>query len=825
MAVAYDNLSAPRSTVLAACGHRLRPSLPVPRLVRLLPGSSSLLAVLAAVLASLPAAVGAAELSASGLADTSAMAPQSSLARRESPGLRLHPDLDPDQLPVFTRSQSLQGDPASRVILQGNAEVRRNDVILKGSRIDYDRVADVLDAEGDVRLLRDGSVVTGPALRLNLEAESGEFQDPEFYVAATGGSGQAERAEFISRTQTRLHEVVYSGCPCPEPDWYIKARQVDLDFAENEGVARNGIVYFKGVPILGSPYLSFPLSDARKSGFLPPTFGVTSRSGVQVTVPYYLNLAPNYDATVYPTVYGRRGLQLGAEFRYLGLGYQGQLYGSWMAHDRESNGDQRWYYSIQHQQDLGRGFGLGWDLQRASDDDYFRDFSAVALDRASTVTLPQSVTLGWANSYFSAQLTPVQYQVLQDLDSPITPPYDMLPRFAFSGNRYDWHGADLRLAGEAIHFRRAPWLASGTRLPREEGSRVVAYPSITAPILRPGWFVVPKAGIHASSYRTDFNRSLYYDRQSPLGGLTEYDIGSANRVLPILSLDSGLIFERDAQLFGRAMTQTLEPRLYYLYVPYRDQSTIPVYDTALADFGFSQLFSENLFSGGWDRIANANQLTAALTTRWLDGASGAERLRLSAAQRLYFTDQRVTLPGEAPRSNERSDFLFEIAGSLTNDLSGQATIQYNPYINRLEQSSISARWDAARLASVYAGYRYIRRSFQQSGQEQVSLAMQWPFSARWYGVGRIDYSMQDSRFTQVLGGVEYNGGCCWTARVVAQRYAVSTESSNTALFFQLELNGLGRLGTDPLETLRRNIPGYQPVSRPIQPGTPFERYE
>ena len=744
---------------------------------------------------------------------------------RESRSLQLHPGIDVNQLPVFTRSESVQGDPDDRIVLEGDAEVRRNDVILKGTRIDYDRAAEVLDAQGDVRLLREGSVITGPALRLDMASDSGEFENPEFYVATTGGSGEAEKAEFLSRTQTRLHEVIYSGCPCPEPDWYIRARQVDLDFDTEQGLARSGVVYFKGVPILGAPILSFPLSDKRKSGFLPPTFGLTSRSGAQFTLPYYLNLAPNYDATLYPMIFARRGMQLGAEFRYLGAGYQGQVYGAIMPHDRESERSNRWYYSASHQQDLGRGFGLGWDLQRASDDDYFRDFSAVALDRASTVTLPQSVTLSWANPYFSAQLTPVQYQVLQDVDSPITPPYDMLPRFTFAGNRYDWKGLDLRMAGEAVRFRRVPWLATGEALPREEGTRLSIYPSITMPILRPGWFITPKAGVHASSYHTDFNRSLYYDPDSPAGGLREYDIRSANRVLPILSLDTGLIFERDATLFGRSMTQTLEPRLYYLYVPYRDQRTIPVYDTALADFGFSQLFSENLFSGGWDRIANANQLTAALSTRWLDGASGVERARLSAAQRVYFADQRVTLPGEAPRSNERSDFLFEVAGSLTDDLSGQATIQYNPYIHRLEQSSISARWDAARLATVYAGYRYIRRSFQQSGQEQVSMAVQWPFATNWYGVGRVDYSMQDSRFTQVLGGVEYNGGCCWTARVVAQRYAVSSESSNTALFFQLELNGLGSLGTDPLETLRRNIPGYQPVSRPIQPGTPFERYE
>jgi len=296
-------------------------------------------------------------------------------------------------------------------------------------------------------------------------------------------------------------------------------------------------------------------------------------------------------------------------------------------------------------------------------------------------------------------------------------------------------------------------------------------------------------------------------------------------VLPIASLDAGLIFERNGRLFNRDITQTLEPRVYYLNVPYKDQSTLPIYDTALADFSFAQVFSENVFSGGWDRIANANQVTTALTSRWIDSASGVERARVSAAQRLYFTDQRVTLPGEQARSNERSDFLFEVYGALTESLSGQATVQYNPYQSQFEQASVSGRWDAARLATVYTAYRYRRPSFLQEGQEQASVAFQWPFSQRWNGVARLDYSLRDSRFSQVLGGVEYNGGCCWTARVVGQRYAVSSESTNTALFFQLELNGLGSLGTNPLETLRRNIPGYQSVTPAITPGTPFERYE
>ncbi|TSH99283.1 LPS-assembly protein LptD [Verticiella sediminum] len=741
---------------------------------------------------------------------------------RVSPGLREHRELDANSLPAFTRSEELAGNPDESVTLTGAAEVRRNDVILKGSRIHYDRVGEVLDAEGDVRLLREGSVVTGPGLRLELDTDTGAFSEPNFYVAATGGSGRAREAEFLSRSRTRLYDAYYTGCPCPEPDWWVRARQVDLDFDKNEGLAYGGVVYFKGVPILGSPILSFPITKDRKSGFLPPTFGITSRSGVQVTTPYYLNLAPNYDATLYPSLYARRGLQLGGEFRYLRPTFSGEVYGTWLPNDRE-RGDGRWYYNLQHRQTLGGGFGLSWDVQRASDDDYFRDFSQVALDQASTVTLPRSATLSWANTYFNAQLTPVRYQTLQDADAPIVPPYDMMPRFTFAGQRYNWGGADLLMHGDITRFERSPWLTAMYDLPDDKGTRFSIYPSLSYPVVRPGWFFTPKVGVHASYYDTRFNQSLYYG--SGANDPTQFDVASQSRVLPIASLDTGLVFERQARLFNRDMTQTLEPRLYYLYVPYKDQSMLPVYDTALADFSFSQIFSENAFSGGWDRINNAHQLTAALSSRWIDASSGLERARVSAAQRLYFTDQRVTLPGETARENSRSDFLFEVYGAFTESLSAQATVQYNPHESQFEQASVSGRWDAARLATVYTAYRYRRPSYLQNGQEQASVAFQWPLTQRWNAVTRLDYSLLDSRFSQVLGGLEYNGGCCWTARVVGQRYAVSSEATNTAVFFQLELNGLGALGTNPMETLRRNIPGYESVTPPVVPGSTFERYE
>jgi LPS-assembly protein len=319
--------------------------------------------------------------------------------------------------------------------------------------------------------------------------------------------------------------------------------------------------------------------------------------------------------------------------------------------------------------------------------------------------------------------------------------------------------------------------------------------------------------------------------------------------MPIISVDSGMTFERDTTLFGKDSIQTLEPRLYYLRVPYRDQSRMPVYDTTLADFSFAQAFEENIYTGGWDRIANANQLTAALTTRYLDANTGFERMSLSVGQQIYFEDQQVTLPGETPRTNVRSNFLAETSAALTDTLSTTIGAQYNPYDDNFQQGLVSMRWSPQRLTTISLSYRYQRdpptlsngsqQQYLPQGQNQVSLAFQWPFSQRVFGVGRVDYSLHtgpitdsdgqltnDSRrVTQAIAGLEYKGDCCWTGRVVFQRYAVATDEVNTQIFFQLELTGLGSLGTDPLKLLNRSIPGYQSVNPPPTQGTSFERYE
>jgi len=775
------------------------------------------------------------------------------------PGLRLSPSLrnhalPTDDMPAFLEGDRIDGAPSGRVVLTGNAQVRRNDTVLKGDRIDYQQESGQLDAQGSVRLLRDANLVTGSRLSYNVDSDTGEVDEPNFWLGANGGSGRATHADILSRSRMRLTKANYTGCPCPNPSWEIRASRVDLDFDDNEGVARNGVLFFKGVPILASPYLTFPIKNERKSGFLTPTYGATSNSGFEVTTPYYFNLAPNYDATLTPRYLGKRGLQMGGEFRYLTKNYWGQVSGTWLGRDQQTLG-KRWLYSTQHYHVLGKGFYGDWSVSGASDNNYFRDFSSLGVNEATTTSLSKRARVGWSSRYANGYVQIQKYQTIFEPNATVRVPiYDKEPEIVWQAGRYDWRGFDAELDSSLVWFRQPIGQQNIDDMWQKrrfgpDGQRLSIYPSVAYPIERAGWYIKPKAGVHYTRYQTHWyansrrNYSGYDFQYREIYGSPSNRTRS--RVQPIFSLDAGMTFDRDASLFGKPTLQTLEPRLYYLRVPYREQQSLPVYDTSLSDFSFAQAFQENIYTGGWDRIANANQLTLGMTTRFLDADNGFERFSLSGAQRFYFEGQRVTLPSEPPRTHSRSEMLFSSTAALTDTLGVQGTVQYDTHEHDWDRAMVGLRWKPQRLAMVSASYRYQRGILTEAGtpapyvprgQHQVSLAFQWPFSRHWYGVGRIDYSLRRTvevaglpaerrRITQAIAGLEYKGDCCWTGRVVVHRYALDAKDSNTALFFQLELHGLGALGTDPMAMLRRSVPGYESVSPSPRPATTFERYE
>lgn len=760
---------------------------------------------------------------------------------KTAPHLRVQ-SVKEDNLAAYFIADSVERTQTGEILLTGEAQVRRLDAIAKGEEIRYSPDNGEVKIRGKGSLIREGSVIRSDAIDYNLNAETGHIDESSFTFGGAGGSGTASESQLLSRNHLRMKTVEYSGCPCPVPAWFIRSPNVDLYNDENTGVAKHGVLYFKNVPILYSPYLTFPLREERKSGLLTPTYGYSSNSGFELSVPYYFNLAPNYDATVTPRYLSKRGLQLQSEFRYLGLNYSGDITGTYLANDKKTKTD-RWSLLAEHTQRLGSGFGFSYNYKRVSDDNYFRDLSTFGINEASVNELQSNARFTWGGAkYFNAAVSVAKYQTLQDADlSYRRPEYDRLPQFELHGNRYNWNGFDVQSQNYATRFVMPYYSGSLSEFDRfrrtrlaPNSTRVNSYNAMSYPIVRPAWQITPKIALHLSHYDTDWKA---------VNNVAQRNLQrNVSRVVPLYSLNAGMTFERDTALFGIDSIQTLEPQLYYLYVPYRDQNDIPILDTGVATFNFSQAFSENIYSGGWDRIANANQLTVGLTTRWLDADTGFERVILQAAQRLYFENQRVFLgsygPQEYPAERSRSDYLFGAQAALTDNFNVRLDAQINPETRDRNRMNATVRWNPKRLATIAASYRYERdprafddpnyqyTSFDDDGtQEQVSLTTQWPLTQKLYALGRVDYSLQQKRSTQTILGFEYKGDCCWTGRFVVQRYAVSAQQSNSAVFLQLELTGLGSLGTDPMGLLRDRIVGYESVSPVIPEKTTFERYE
>ncbi len=684
-------------------------------------------------------------------------------------------------------AQQMEGRLEREVILEGEVEISRTDMQLTADRARYDMVEDEVHIVGNVWMKRPGQTYSGDELRLKMDTGTGYVLNPTYQMDANNGRGSAERIDFVSREQALVTAGTYSTCEGPDPDWYLSADTLDLDTARDIGTARSARLYFKGVPILGSPYVSFPLSGERKSGFLPPTIGTSNTGGLEVMVPYYFNIAPNRDLTLYPKLISRRGLQLGADARYLGETYNGQTKLEFLNDDQLTNSE-RWAVSSVHTQRITPNLSFRSNLNAASDDEYPNDFPST-LTEATHRLLAREAQMNYAGSYWNLMGRATSYQVLQDTRAleQIGRPYARLPQLAFNAAQYNVGGFDWSVLTEATRF----WHPD-----QVDGNRFVFQPRISYPIIRQSYFFKPSLSLHASHY-----------------GLERSDgRDSINRVLPTFSMDSGLTFERDTTYFGKQATQTLEPRLFYVYTPYRSQSDIPQFDTAPLDFSFAELFSESRYSGH-DRINDANQITAAVTSRFL-GETGTEHLRLTLAQRFYFKDQRVYLEDErgtdnALNSGLRSDILLAAAGQVSPTVSINTILQYNEALKEISRATYGLSWRPGPRRVLNVNYRLD----EPNDLEQFDISGQWPLAARWYGVGRVNYSMREGKIAEGLLGFEYRADC-WIFRMVGQRTPTATGVATTAFYFQLELSGLSRLGSDPLDALRDNISGYQMVSQP-----------
>jgi len=699
------------------------------------------------------------------------------------------------ETPAYVRADRVSGEMEETVRLDGKAELRREGTVVRGDHIDYTVATDQARVDGNARLFRDGTTFTGPSLQLKVDALTGTMPDAEFTYAPRQGRGSSSLIEFLGHDRLVLHDAVYTSCGPGDNGWWIKANELQIDRGDELGVAHGAKIYFQGVPIFASPYFQFPLGERRRSGILTPGFGINSTLGTEVTVPYYWNIAPNRDLTIAPRIMSRRGVLLENEFRYLEPTWRGRVAYDVLPHDIAS-GAERDNLSIQN--DYANKFGVtgGVNYNHVSDDRFFVDFGRTIVSAAQAV-LPQEAFVAYNQPFFTSALRISKNQTLQDPLAPIVKPYERIPQLTLGSSRYDWYGFDPAVTFEATHFSH-PTL--------EDGSRFILNPSLAYPLLAPGWFFIPKAQWHYTSYILD--PSLHPDNSRP------------TRSLPIFSLDTGLVFEREGSIFGgESTTQTLEPRLYYAYVPYRNQSNLPNFDSALADFNFAQLFTENVYSGS-DRIGEANQLTAALVGRIFDPDNGGERVRVAVGQRFYFSSERVTiLPTDQQRTSTESDILFALSGTIARHWVTDLAVEHSTQERQIVRGSLGIRFQPAPASVISVSYRYLIDDINQ-----IDVAAQWPLTKRLYGVGRANYSFQDTRWIETLAGFEYRADC-WLARFVAQRFATATQIATTAFFVQVELNGMTSVGTSPVEQLRRSIPGYQVINPPPREPGRYEYYE
>ena len=729
--------------------------------------------------------------------------------------IRIPPD-NKDQVPLFVEADRIQGHQDLEIEAEGSVRLRRRGQAVYADWLRYDQPEDEVNAQGHVHLEQRGDVVDGTKMRLNLDTERGAIENPKYQVQvnATRGRGEADRIVFEGQGKYRVLGGSYTSCDVGDDDWFVRAGDFDIDKDRQIGTARNASIIFLGTPILYSPYLSFSLDRQRKSGLLSPTFGSTGNSGQEFSMPYYWNIAPNRDATITPRLMSKRGVQLQNEFRYLDPLYRGEFRLEILPDDRVKNGENRSALSWTHAQSLGNGWNGSLNIQKVSDDTYFTDLST-QIAATSQVLLPRTATLAkagnwWNDGTWGFSTVVQRWQTLQtDPLNPVAQPYGT-SQLNFVANKYNAGFTDFAFNGNFSDFTH-PTLVNG--------KRAVAYPSISVPLQTSFAYLTPKVGLHLTRYDIE---------QSATAAAT-----SLNRAVPIFSAESGLVFERNTTLYSQGMLQTIEPKIYYVYIPTRNQDQIPVFDTGFQDINFATLYTENQFSGN-DRINDANQVTVGVTSRLLQQDDGIERLRVGLAQRYYFQTQGVTLPGIAPRGSNSSDLLAALSGTLAQHWTADAGWQYTTNFSQTQRLSLGTRYQPEPGRVLNLAYRYANGAVAATTGPQITsnplnpsntlrqldISGQWPLTGRLSTVARWNYSTADSRLLEGLAGLEYDGGC-WAFRVVAHSFATTATTSVKSIFMQLELNGVSRIGSNPLDVLRRSISGYsrQPMqsTRPDEP--------
>lgn len=701
----------------------------------------------------------------------------------------------PDERPIRAEAERGEFSP-TQSLLEGNASLSRGDQRLRADRITLDRAANRARTEGQFTYGDPQQALRGQQAEVDLNAETGWFRDVDYYLRERNAQGHAEKARVDqSRRRSRLENSTYSTCPRGNEMWKLRASEINLNEATGRGTARHLVLEFRDIPVFYFPYLSFPINDARQSGFLVPRQGYSSESGFDLAIPYYWNIAPNQDMTITPRLMTERGVLLGVEYRFLQSWQQGQIGFEYIPDDRRYGGA-RGSFNITDRAAPLPNFYTDLRYEYVSDDSYIRDLS----NNLSFLTpnyLERHLDARYHGDWWQGLMRVEGFQILNPAVFAITGnPYQRLPQLLFDGA---WPpGADgfsYQMRGEMVNFQQSDMVT---------GLRLDLWPTVGWTLERPWGYVKPQAGFRYTSYQLDNTAPEATDAPS--------------RSLPVLSLDSGLVFDRPLQadwLGVAAGTQTLEPRLFYLYVPYRNQNNIPLFDSWQMDRDFDWLFRRNRFTGA-DRMGDANQLTAALTTRLIDGPSGGERVRASVGQIQYFEDRLVTLyPDGPPETGDNSGLIAQGLLNLSSRWTVQAGVNLQPDSSDIQRTAFDLRYNANPRQLINVSYLLDRYQPDLTLGDQihsVDVSLLWPLAPQWRVLARWNQALNVDRNLETLAGLEYED-CCWAVRAVARQYRNTPVEidAQTAFYLELELKGLSRLGSSLESVLRNSIFGYQTI--------------
>jgi len=684
--------------------------------------------------------------------------------------------------------------------LEGNVVLRQGGREIRANEVQYDAHNTSVSTAGHIDYTDSLVHVTGAGGSYSAAAGA-EFRSAEFSLRQRAARGAAQDMMLTPQGVIRLRGVMFTTCPVPDKSWQLKADSIVLDTRNRLGTGTDAQIRFMGVPLIYLPWVSFPLGSERKSGFLFPGIGNTSYGGLQLSVPYYWNIAPNADFTFQPVEYSRSGPDLGGDLRFLTQHQRGEVDWNYLPYDGAFHAS-RSRVRLSDVAELPDDFRLSVKAENVSDPFYFEDFSQ-GPEGASTAFIERRATLSYRGDHWSVDGEAQQYQTIDYTLAVNDRPYARVPRIAVSAD-YGLGAAGVLRYGfdsELVDFRR-PDGATGVT-----GWRADVMPGASLDLTGPGYFLRPALAWRATSYQLD--DTAPGQPRSP------------SRTLPIASLDTGLVFERDAGSRNQRKL-TLEPRIQYLDVPYRNQDQLPVFDTALPDLHPVELFRNNRYVGA-DRVSDANQVSAGFTSRLLDAHNGRQFLAATFGQAYYFQNPRVILPGEAPTTGRRSDFVAQLALTAFQDWSADAGVQWDPQNERSERTTVNLQYKPASDAVLNLAYRYerfvlIRQLVQgvaqpfQQGFDQVEFSGAWPIRRQWNVFTRDVYSLRDHTPLERFAGFEYRA-CCWRVRLGARRFVNShdpTASQETGVWLQLELAGLASVGSASDASLSEAIRGYTP---------------